>query len=319
MIAKITTGLKKRKAKLFFVFLLCSFFAWFVSNLSETYASTTTFDLKFVGVPENKMLISASKQDLDVKLQAVGFQFLRFNFNHDAVTIDLSEVAESEGRYFVTKNEYLKQIEEQLSSSMQLVQILDDTLFFELKEVVTKELPVAPVLDISFEQNYLLDGAVTIEPAIIRVIGPISEVDSIVRLKTKKIELDDLSSDFSQTVFIVKPDSLKHSSFSGDQVTVSGKVSKFSEKVVKVKVEVLNLPKNMGISTFPEEIEVLCKAKLSDLKNISGADFRVTADYKELLQGSKGDKLSVAIQKKPNVVFGAILVQKEVSYLLKKK
>jgi YbbR domain-containing protein len=319
LIAKIKKGLKKRKVKLFFVFLLCSFLAWFISNLSESYTSITTFDLNFVGVPEHKMLTSTSKEKLEVQLEAIGFQFFRFNFNHKTVAIDLSKAAQVNERYFIPKNQYQKQIEKQLSSSVRLVQIVDDTIFFDLKDLITKELPVEPVVEITFEQNYVLEGEIYVEPATISAAGPVNELDTILSLKTHTIELYDLSSDFSRTVFIVKPDSLLNSSFSREQVRVSGKVSRFSEKIIKVPVQVLNLPKNMDISTFPEEVEVLCKAEVSRLKNINSADFIVIADYKELLGGKENNTLSLSIQKSPTTIFGANLVQNEVSYILTKK
>lgn len=320
MIEKIKNGLKKRKVKLFFVFLLCSFFAWFVNNLSESYTSNATFDLKFIGVPEDKMLMSASKEKIDVKLEAVGFQFLRFNFNNKIVNIDLSKVQKQSGTYLIVPNQYQKQIEKQLSSSMRLLQIVDDTIFFDFEEVTTKELFVEPIIELNFEQNYLLDGLVEVEPSTISITGPTNEIDDISVLKTLKIQLDDLASDFSKTVFVIKPDSLPNSSFSVDKVTISGKVSRFSEKIIEVPIQVLNLPENMLIRTFPDEIKVLCKAKMSDLKNLSSADFVVTADYQEAAdENNETNKLSLSLQKVPKNVFEAILVQKRVEYVLRNK
>ncbi len=320
MIEKIKNGLKKRKVKLFFVFLLCSFSAWFVSNLSESYTSNATFDLNFIGVPEDKMLMSASKEKIDVKLEAVGFQFLRFNFNNKIVNIDLSKVQKQSGKYLIVPNQYQKQIEKQLSSSMRLLQIVDDTIFFDFEEVTTKELFVEPIIELNLEQNYLLDGLVEVEPSTISITGPTNEIDDISVLKTPKIQLDDLASDFSKTVFVIKPDSLPNSSFSVDKVTISGKVSRFSEKIIEVPIQVLNLPENMLIRTFPDEIKVLCKAKMSDLKNLSSADFVVTADYHEAAdENNETNKLSLSLQKVPKNVFEAILVQKRVEYVLRNK
>lgn len=320
MVEKIKSILKRRKVKLFFVFLLCSFFAWFLSNLSKSYTSSTTFDLNFIGVSKDKVLISASKEELDVKLEAVGFQFLLFNFNTKTIDIDLSKVQKGKGKYLIPPNQYQKQLEKQLSSTMQLVQKLEDTLFFDFQEVRTKKLLVAPMIEMNFERNYILDGALEVEPSMISVTGPADEIDNILALKTIKIELDDLSSDFSQTVVIAKPASIKSLSFSTEKVTVSGRVSRFSEKIIEVPVRVVNLPKNISIRTFPDKIEVLCKAKMSDLKNWTSSDFMVVADYNEVVQeNSNSNKLSLSLQKMPKNVFNASLAQKQVEYILRNK
>lgn len=320
MLGKIKRGLKKRKVKLFFVFLLCSFLAWFVSNLSETYTSSTTFDLTFTGIPEDKLLMSASKKELDVKLEAVGFQFLRFNFGNKDVDIDLSAVSESDGRYFVAPDQYQKQIEKQLSNSMQLVQIVDDTLFFEFDGLLIKEVPVQPNIELDLNQNHFLEGQIEVDPPMITITGPSSEVDTIVSLTTPKMELNDISSDFSKTTIITKPDSLVKSTFSHEKVVVRGIISKFSEKIVSVPIQVLNLPGTMAIQTFPEEIEILCKASVSDLKTIQSTDFKVVADYKQVIGTNQKQKmLSLTLEKKPERVFDATLVQDKVAYILKNK
>lgn len=320
MINKVKKVWKKRKVKLFFVFLLCSFFAWFVSNLSESYTSNATFDLKFKGIPEDKMLLGASQEKLEVKLEALGFQFFRFNFNNKTVTIDLAKVQKQGERYFIVPNQYQQQIEKQLSSSMRLLQIVEDTIFFDFQEVTTKELPVKPIIEMNFDQNYFLDGVVEVAPPTISITGPANEVNGILELMTLKIELDDLTSDFSKTVFVVKPDSMFNTRFSEDKVSISGKVSKFSEKIIEVPIQVLNLPENMSIRTFPDEIKVLCKAKMSDLKNLSAADFTVIADYQEVdNENTKSNMLSLSLQKVPQSVFRASLLEKRVEYILRKK
>ncbi len=320
MIEIIKSGLKKRKVKLFFGFLLCSFLAWFVSNLSESYMGNTIFELNFIDVPEDKMLVSTSKVALDVKLEAVGFQFLRFNFNNKTVDIDLTKVEKANGKYFITPSMYRQQIEKQLSNSMRLLQIPNDTLFIDFQDVITKTVAVEPLIEMSFEQNYILDGIVEVEPSTIQISGPMNEIDSITVFSTPKIELKDLSSDFSKTTFIIKPDSLYNSSFSTEQVTIKGKVSRFSEKIIEVPIQVLNLPENMTIRMFPDKVKVLCKAKMSDLKNLSSADFTIVVDYLEVVGGNeRSDKLTSVLQKKPKNIFNATLVQNKIEYILKKK
>lgn len=320
MIKKVKSGLKKRKVKLFFIFLLCSFLAWLVSNLSETYTSNANFNLNFIGIPEDRLLMGASKEMLEVRLEAVGFQFLRFNFRNKEVDIDLSQVSEMGGRYFVTKNQYQKQIERQLSNSMRLDRIVEDTLFFEFDQLMTKEVPVVPDINIGLSQNHVLDGPVTTDPTKITIIGPAGEVRGIGSLKTLEIELNEVSADFSRTAAIVKPDSLVHTTFSHEQVTMRGVVSRFSEKIIEVPVQVVNLPDTMAIQTFPEQVEILCKAKMSDLKQLGLMDFQVVADYDQVTgENQKNRVLSLELRKKPERVFTAALVQNRVQYILKTK
>lgn len=318
-IQKLKNVLKTRKVKLFFVFLTCSFLAWFISNLSESYTSNAVFDLKFVNVPENRMLLGTSKKNVDVKLEAVGFQFLGFNFKNKEVDIDISDVLERGRRPYITHEQYRKQIEKQLSSSMRILEMDNDTLFLDLKELFTKDVLVKPNIKMGFAQNYLLDGELQIEPNSITITGPKEEVSAISSIPTAEVSLGDLSENFSQTITVLKPEELVNSSLSSESVVVRGKVAKFSEKIIEVPVEVNNIPKNMNMRTFPEKVKVLCKAKLGVLKNLNSNDFKVVADYNEILESKDANKIPVRLLDVPQNIYGATLVEKSVEYILRNK
>ena len=102
MIGKIKRGLNQRKVKIFLLFLICSFLAWFISKLSETYTSNAVFDIEYTNVPDSLSLKQTLKKQIDVKLRASGFQFLAFNFYNKKVKIDVSAMEHSKATYFIT-------------------------------------------------------------------------------------------------------------------------------------------------------------------------------------------------------------------------
>src|SRR5690606_21513126 len=137
-----------------------------------------------------------------------------------------------------------------------------DTLFFDFSKLYTKVVPVYSKVKIDLEQNYLLDGKLTIIPDSIVVKGPSEELDTITGVWTEPLELEDVNADFSNEVPLHKFKALKHTGFSSPSVRISAKVYRFSEKVIDVPVEVVNLPKDVEIKTFPDKIPVLCRGKL---------------------------------------------------------
>lgn len=318
MIQKIKNALKKRKVKLFLIFLLCSGTAWFVSQLSETYTSTATFDLDFINAPKDYLLSDASKDQADVKLRAVGFQFFAFNIKNKTVSIDLSQLQRSESRFFIPAETYRKQIEKQLPSSMTLLEMDDSSIYFDYKEMKTKELTIKPRIKLNLAQNYLLDGEVQIEPEKIEITGPADEIDTIKVVRTKTLDLTDLTADFSREIAIEQSSALLNTSYSSTKVLVKGKVARFSEKVVKVPVKVINLPEGTQIRTFPDEVSVLVKAKIETLKKIASSDFQIVADFKELVS-SAPNILQIRIAKKPREVYSARLNETQVEFILNRE
>ena len=307
----------KRKVKLFSLFLFCSLMAWFISNLSESYINETTVNLRFVNTPENSMLVKASKDKIKVKIEAVGFQLLGFNFATKNIDIDIADLTKKKGRSFITHLEYIQQIEGQLSSTMRLVEIEKDTLFFEFKEIGSKEIPVRPMIKMNMAQNYFIEGPLKIEPASITITGPKDQLDTITTLTTTALVLTDLDADFTRALTIVQPQSLENMSFSEKTVTVKGMVSRFSENVIEVPVQVINLPKKVRIKTVPESVPVLCKAKIKDLKNLKSDDFKVVTDYLSIARGS--GRLTLQLVEIPSNVYSATLIETQVTYILEKQ
>ena len=158
MIHKIKKALKTRKVKLFFIFLLCSGLAWFISNLSDPITSHASFELQFSKEHDNYVVTSASKDEVDVKLRAVGFQFLSFEIRKKKVRLDLSNAERIDSTLFIAPKVYRRQIERQLSNSMTLLEIDEDTIFFGFFEVESKKIPVKPKMSLNLSQNFLLDG-----------------------------------------------------------------------------------------------------------------------------------------------------------------
>ncbi len=318
MIQKVKNVLKKRKVKLFFLFLLCSGMAWFISNLSDRYANNTSFDLEYVNFPDSLMLLKASKERIDVKLEAVGFQLLAYNIGKKGVKIDLSKVRENASGFFISPNECKRQIERQLPNGVKVSETDGDSLFFGFYGVMNKKVPIRPGIRLDFAQNYLLDGPLVLKPDSLTVKGPKSEVDTMTAVRTVEINLNGLTDDFSVRAEVFRSPELENTVFLETSVEIKGRVSRFSEKVIEVPVRVLNLPEGTKVQTFPEEIQILIKGKLGALKKLKPSDFLVTADY-AALEGKGSKTLIVKLDSMPQNVYTSELLANQVDFILKRE
>ncbi|CAM4389733.1 CdaR family protein [Zobellia roscoffensis] len=318
VIDKIKKALKKRKVKIFLVFLVFSTLIWLINNLSESYVSTASFDLEYVNVPKGYLFKGATDNELKVKLEAGGFQFLGFNFKHSKIAIDLADAQHKDSIFYIPQEIYRKQVERQLSASMSLIDIETDTLFVGMLAVVSKKVPVKPNIEVNMARNYLLDGQMEIQPDSITITGPSEEIDTIVVVRTNKLTLPDLDSDFSETIEIYKSKELKNTEYSIGEVELTAKIARFSEKVFEVPITTVHFPNNIDVKTFPDKVSVVCKAKLKRLKKIEASDFEVIADYGQLKDGTT-DELKLELRKKPSGLHSVKLQKNSVEYILNKK
>ena len=298
LIEWIQTGLKKRKVKVFLVFLLCASLAWLINKLSQTYTSNTTFQVEYINIPEEFLLANTPKEEIQVRLQAVGFQFLGYELKPKHIQLDVSKVMHKDDSYYLTSDQIRIQLEAQLNNYSTLTDFDSDIIYFDFKHII--------------------EGEIKVIPDSIQVSGPKSQIDSIRNIRTEVIKKDDLNNSFTDEVALKLPKQLKGTTFSNDVVMVSAKIVKFSERVIEVPVTVINLPESIKVRTFPEIIEVRCQGTLEHLKELSADDFAVEADYSKISKES-GNSLTVQLAQYPKTLNNAVISTNEVEFILRRE
>ncbi|RDY61326.1 YbbR-like domain-containing protein [Flagellimonas nanhaiensis] len=315
MFKKLLQDLNKRKVKVFLLFLACSLFAWFLSNLSESYESRTKFTVNYRNVPDTLLLGKNIIDEFEAKLRTSGFQFLYYNFVKKRVNIDVSKATLQNGRYVLTEDVLKKQIDQQLSQNISLLDLDRNQLVVDLYQVASREIPVSANLNVQYEPNYIMEGELVISPTHITVKGPGSEIDTLKQITTSAISLENVSDDFSEEISLAFPKGLDNTIFSVNRVTVSGKVVKFSEKVFEVPVKVVNFPEGYQVKTFPNLVSVLCKATIEQLKGLSSTDFEVVADYR-MVREPENNMLFLQVVQEPEGVYDVKLLENRVNFVL---
>lgn len=320
MIKKIKNSLNRRKVKIFLLFVLCATLAWFVSNLSETYTANTIFNLNYINVPDSLFFANtSSEKEVQVMLRTSGFNFLGFNFNRKDIDVDLSDIENDNNSYFLRQSIFRKQIENQLPNYEMLVSIdLKNNLLVDLYKSYTIKVPVVSKVIIDLEQNHMLESDLKIKPNTITISGPKSEIDTIKSISTETLNFTDVAANFEETIPLVLPSDLKSSKFSDKSVVVSGNVFRFSEKMIELPVEVVNMKEDMNIRTFPNKVSILCKAKVDVLKEIGAADFSLVADFNEYKDGDL-PILKLKLLKQPKDMYSVKLNEDDVEFILNRK
>ena len=304
----------RRKTNIFIVFLICSAAIWLISKLSETYSQRSSFDLVYLNAPDSLLITGSSKESIDARLEASGFRFLGFNFGKQDIKIDLSQVRNSGNQYFINKEEYQKQIENQLPGNMKLLSVDQDTLFIYFKRLYSKEVEVVPDITLDLAQNHMLEGKLVVDPPVVTIKGPRSEVEEFEKVYTVSTNLSGISDSFNSSLQLARNPEMANTTYSTDRVEVSGNVFRFSEQLIEIPVRVENLPEGTEIKTFPNTVPVLCKAKIDRLKSLRPQEFELIADFNSISKGK--NELGVQLKSKPADVYDAQLKLNKVEFIL---
>jgi hypothetical protein len=318
LIEWIRTGLKKRKVKVFLIFLLCATLAWAINKLSQTYTSNTTFQIAYVNIPSEFIIANTPKKELQVRLKAVGFQFLGYGIKPKEIKLDVSKVMYKDSTYYLTGDQIRIQLEAQLNNSSTLVDFESDLIYFDFTSLETKKIPIKAMVELTFTNNHTLEGEVKTIPDSIQITGPKSQIDTIQKIETQLFRSSNLSADFSNMVPLNLPKQLKGTSFSHQVVTLSGVVLKFSEQIIEVPVTVLNLPENVKVRTFPEQVQVRCQGTLDRLKELEAENFSVVADYLNVSEET-ANRLPITLKRYPKTLYNAFLSTNEIEFILRRE
>lgn len=184
------------------VFLLCLVIAgslWLVIRLSDSYSSGVYLKLRYVNVPNGKVLVPPVDSVITIRFQAQGFKILSLEWfkKPKPFYIDVSKQKfENENGRSVAKLNFNKLA--QLISEMN--DIKDEFTGFEPENVVlilesteSKKVVVIPDLDISFEKDFKLSGPVIIDPDSIMISGTTCQVRDVNAVKTELVKIKKLN------------------------------------------------------------------------------------------------------------------------------
>ena len=296
---------------LFFVFISFSF--WISTKLSNSYTIEQIFNIEWINIPES-IVISENNKKLNTTITASGVEIILYRLFNNNLKIDLIQ-ANFELDYLSLNLENQKfLIQQQLYSNTLLNQFTPSLVKIKFSRLSEKKIPIIPKTRINLRAGYLTDSNVISKPDCIIVRGPKILLDSIYYAETIAYNQEDVYKSISKKINLSPIEGVN---FSKDFVDIELSVSRYSEKEFNIPIELINQPEGVKVKLFPPKTKVRATIPMSVIGNIRVSDFRLIADYNQILNGQT-QKLELFIQKKPSGVKQIILEPNEVNYLIRK-
>ncbi|MEN8138954.1 MAG: YbbR-like domain-containing protein [Bacteroidota bacterium] len=308
---------KGRNYRVFFVFVFISTLFWLLIKLSKSYTVTDDFSVKYISVPENLSWSKIDEANLSLEVSGSGFQMLNYTLTGKKIEVDLSELKKySDGQYYVLPEEQFILIKQQFPGSVGLSYNGPDTIHFDFSKKVSKKIPVILNYSLDLDKSYKFLEPVSIKPDSITISGPSSVVTEIDSIETVYFERKNLRESTKSTIAFksLEDDRVE---LSVKAVSVEIKIEQFTQNRINVPVAFENIPQGFLLKTFPDNVELIFNAGLSDCESIKPTHFEVVADYDSL----KSDD-AATIPLKVNVLSDKVdlirVEPAEVEFLLRK-
>jgi hypothetical protein len=308
----------KKIPKTFIVFLIVSFFIWLLITFSKEYTTVISMPVAYKNIPQNKLFQEKPQKELELSVKASGFKILATQLRKKTISLNIASVTKNKkgNFYLVTKKQSLK-IEKQLFSGVSLLDIEQDTIFFNIGELASKKVPVVPNVDINYHIGYDLLGDITLNPDSVTISGPALKLSKINKLELNPLKLADVKANFNETISIAKPENFTGIKLNKTKVAISGKVDKFTEGTVNVPFTIKNLPEDVNLTFLNENVKVVFIVALSNFGKVSASSFAIECDY-EISNENNLSYLIPQVTSKPTFVKSMKLIPSKIDFLIQK-
>jgi len=311
----------RKKILMFSVFLLISVFIWLLNAMSKNYTSVIEYPLVYTDFPDDRVFVGEMPENLDLGINASGYALLRYKIFKKPVPIsfkvsafNLNRPDQDNFKVHILTRDLRGQISSQLDPELQLLEIQPDTLHFEFAMSVSRMIKVRPDFHFEVDKQFTIKDEVLISPDSILVTGPDVVIDTLRYVYTERKEMGLLTKGFSDKVRLKEIADLEYAKA---KVNCSIELERFTELQLSIPIEVMNLPEEIILQTFPSRIKLTCKVGLSKYERMDGNLFRAVVDYDQINDRTK--VLNVSVQNIPYYLLSYEYYPKTVEYLKSKR
>jgi hypothetical protein len=304
----------------FLFFVLLSAIFWFFRSLSLEYEDVILYPVRYINIPENKVITNALPDKLSLQVKANGRKILlsKLNLNLIPIKFDVNSFTANhatvpDSLYILTNS--IKDILSEELEGIEIVKIEPDTLFFHFTSMEVKKVAVrANCSDWQhvFSPQFMINGPVMVEPDSVIISGPGSRLQNISFILTEPLILKDLSDTVILACALEKQDGI---SYSQKKVRVIIPVDKYTQAEHFLPVVAVNLPDSLQLKTFPERIRVSYNITLSNYSRVDSIRIMPHIDYNDILRNPT-EKLRLFLVDTPDQIRAIKFSPEKVEYLL---
>ena len=304
----------------FLFFVLLSAVFWFFRSLSLEYEDVILYPVRYMNIPENKVITNKLPDKLSLRVKANGRRILlsKLNLNLIPIKFDVNSFTAisatvPDSLYILTNS--IKDILSGELEGVEIVKIEPDTLFFHFTTMEVKKVAVRPNCSdwqYMFSPQYMINGSVRIEPDSIIISGPGSRLQNISFVLTEPLTLRDLSDTVVLTSALEKQDGI---SYSQKKVRIVIPVDKYTQAERFLPVVALNLPDSLQLKTFPERIRISYNVTLSNYSRVDTERIMPHIDYHDISR-NPAEKLRLFLVDTPDQIRAVKFSPEKVEYLL---
>lgn len=300
------TSQNKKLTRNIYVFLSClilSLSLWFLTTMNRMHTDTVKIPVRYINLPENKMVLNDLPDYITVSIKAKGFRLLSNyifkNWNSLEVNVDSQkDMLKGKLNYWVLPLQNKREeLSKQFGSDITIQNIEPDSIYFQFDFKSSKKVPVVFSGQINYQKQYGQSSTLLIQPDSILISGTSDLLKMTDSVTTEHVVTDVLTQDFQNEVKL-KP--IKGLKYSHQQVSIYIPVEQLTEKKMEIPVNISGVPQDETMKIIPDKVWVNLLVPVSKFALIKEDLIQVTAEYPQ--KKSAIQKVILKITRKPDFV-----------------
>ena len=282
-IRKFVDARSRYQLFVFFACLIASISFWLLIKMANEYTLSFTIPVKFINVPNTRILTGISDSSIQITLKAQGFKLvlLRYIDNPKPLLISLSNSGTHKNIEVINSNLLLMPLVRRYSSFLgfanEVSSVHPERISVKMNRLYSKSIPIKLFTDISFAPQYLQFDSSSIKPSSVRVFGTRAMVDSVQFAQTEVIKIYNMTVSMVRFVHLNSNTQKNKPYFLPSLVQVTIPVQKFTEVSVEVPIKLSGQTLGNTIKIFPDKASVSCILSMKDYKRLDSRLFTVSA------------------------------------------
>jgi hypothetical protein len=300
----------------FLVFLLLSASFWLLNALNEEREMTLRLPVSYSQLPADIRLDDTLPAMMELKLKDEGINLWSYVLSRPkALEINLNQPFQEQGIITVSASQYHAAASRQLMPSTQIQVVFPENIVAQYHRLHSRKVPIRLDATVLPADQYMLNTSLKSIPDSLVVYGSKTSIARVQDVPTQHLKITNLKDTMESIIGLVTHDSL---SYSLHNVKVISSAEMFTEKAVRLPVQIINHPDHLAVRSFPAEVSAVFNITISKFRHYAPGDIQVLIDFNDIIGLVDGKRRLKVIKNQPFIT-NIRIKPDEVEFLLEEK
>jgi hypothetical protein len=258
---------------------------WLIVNLGFDYTTTKDIPVVIQNLPDDIAFRTTPPEYIRARVRGEGWKLLGMQIGGETkYTLDLGN--ERSTVLVRTATELPERL--RVPSGIDVTELSPPQFTVNLEEKSSKQIPVQPVLDVTYREGFNRIGPVSVSPDSVTILGAESVIATIDYWRTRPLVLRDVRDPVRRTVDL--SDSLSRIiKLNITAAEVRFDVQPIAEKTITgLRINVEGVPANREVMVIPPRIDLVVRGGINQLAAIDEESFTAQINYRDILADTSG-------------------------------